>query len=256
MRTSALCLLVSVAAGTLAAADPAYFGKWKLNPVKSDFKGVTLTISRLPSGEMQFSGDGQSYNFKVDGQERPAIYGLTAAWKQIDANTWDTVYKLNGKVANTSTTKLSADGKTMTTSSKIVKPDGSTFDETGVFERVSGGPGLPGKYKATEVKTSVEMIEISPDGSDGLTLNFIDFQATAKAKFDGKDYPLTGPTVPPGFTVAIRKAGAGGFNMTERQNGKDLFMLTFTVSADGKTLTEAGTAAGVKEPFKAVYDRQ
>jgi hypothetical protein len=256
MRTSAVCLLVLVAAGTLAAADAAYAGKWKLNPVKSDFKGATVTISQLPSGEMQFSADGQSYNFKVDGQDRSAMYGQTAAWKQIDANTWETVYKLNGKVSSTSTTKLAADSKTMTISSRIAKPAGDTFDENGVFERVSGGPGLPGKYKATEVKTSVEIIELTPDGSDGLTLNFIDFQASAKARFDGKDYPLIGPTVPPGFTVAIRKDGAGGFNMTEKQNGKDLFMLTFTVSTDGKTLTEAGTAAGVKEPFKAVYDRQ
>ena len=29
----------------------------------------------------------------------------------------------------------------------------------------------------------------------------------AGAKFDGKDYAATGPTVPPGLTIAITKSG-------------------------------------------------
>lgn len=44
--------------------------------------------------------------------------------------------------------------------------------------------------------------------------------------------------------------------MTEKLNGKPIFKLSFTISDDGKTLTETGGAIAVNEKFKAVYDRQ
>ena len=39
-------------------------------------------------------------------------------------------------------------------------------------------------------------------------------------------------------------------------NGKTLYKSTFTVSGDGKTLTENGSAVDSGETMKAVYDRQ
>ena len=69
--------------------------------------------------------------------------------------------------------------------------------------------------------------------------------------------PLTGgPTVPAGLTFAIRKTGPRSFEMTQKQNGKALYRSTSTVSVDGKTLTETGSAVGVSEQYTAVYDRQ
>ena len=44
--------------------------------------------------------------------------------------------------------------------------------------------------------------------------------------------------------------------MTVKQNGKDLFKVVYTVSPDGQTLTESGTATGTDEKIKVVYDRQ
>jgi hypothetical protein len=44
--------------------------------------------------------------------------------------------------------------------------------------------------------------------------------------------------------------------MTQKMNGKTLYVTTFTVSGDGRTLTEAGAAAGTSESIKLVYDRQ
>jgi len=44
--------------------------------------------------------------------------------------------------------------------------------------------------------------------------------------------------------------------MTQKQNGKALYKDTFAVSADGKTLTDTGSAVGVSEKYTAVYDRQ
>jgi hypothetical protein len=41
-----------------------------------------------------------------------------------------------------------------------------------------------------------------------------------------------------------------------RDKGKFLYKVMYTVSADGKTLTETGTATATKEKVKVVYDRQ
>ncbi len=93
-------------------------------------------------------------------------------------------------------------------------------------------------------------------GSDGLTVKIAELNAVCEAKFDGKDYPATGPSVPPGYTLAVRKTGVRSFEMTQKMNGKPLYTSTFTVSPDGKTLTETDSANSVAEKVKAVYDRQ
>jgi hypothetical protein len=250
-------VMLFAAAGMLTAADLPYAGTWKFNAAKSDFRESTVTFTQLGSGEMQFNMDGQSYTFKTDGKDYPALFGQTAAWTKVDANTWVTTDKLNGKTLTTDTTTLSPDGKTLTVNFKGPKPDGGTIDDTVVYQRVSGGPGLVGKWKTRSLKSSSpSVMQLAAAGDDGLTLKIVDMNIVCDAKFDGKDYPATGPTVAPGFTIAIKKAGPRGFEMTQKQNGKALYHSTRTASADGKTLTSTGSPVGVNEKFKVVYDRQ
>jgi hypothetical protein len=254
--------IILFASGTASAqsdktADLPYAGKWKLNFAKSDFGETTIAFTKEAAGQMQFTSMGQSYNFQVDGKDYPALFGRTAAWKQIDANTWEVTIKQDGKLILTETTKLSADGKALTVNASGPKPAGGTFEETVVYERLSGGPGLEGKWKTKNIKGSAPtVLELAPSGGDGLTIRIPDFQINCEAKFDGKDYPATGPTVPPGLTIAITKSGPRSFDMTEKKDGKEIIKLSFAVSADGKTLTETGGAVGTSEKFKAVYDRQ
>jgi hypothetical protein len=262
-RTFALVAAGVLASGGLLLAqyekpdDLPYAGRWKLNIAKSDFGETTVTYAKAGSDELQFTMAGQTYKFKVDEKDYPSILGRTAAWKQIDANTWETAIKQDGTLITTDTTRLSADGKSMTVHSKGPKPAGGTFEQTTVYERVSGGPGLEGKWKTKNVKSSAPtVLELTPSGSDGLMVKIPDFKIAADLKFDGKDYPATGPAMPPGLTLAIRKTGARSFDITEKQNGKPIFELSFAVSEDGKTLTETGGPVGVNEKFKAVYDRQ
>lgn len=251
-------MLILAAAASLAAADLPYAGKWKINLAKSDFGETTITIAQTGSGQMQYTADGMSYTFRIDSKDYPSLFGRTDAWKQIDKSTWEISSKLNGKVLATTTRKLSADGATLTENSKGPKPAGGSFDVTTVFQRGSGGSGLPGKWKTKNVKSSSpDILEFAASGPDGLTLRSVDYQATCDARFDGKDYPITGgPTVPAGLTFAIQKIGPRSFEMTEKQDGKALYKSTFTVSGDGKTLTETGGAVGVGEKYTAVYDRQ
>ena len=254
MRTFVLLL---AAAGTLAAAGPSYFGKWKFNPGKSDFGESTVTFAQTATGAMQLTADGQSFTFQADGKDYPTPYGETAAWKQIDASTWETIHKLNGKTLATDTVKLSADGQMLTIESKGTKPAGGAFENTTAFQRVSGTAGLAGQWKTRNVKSSSpETLELAASGENGLLFQSPDIRMTSAAKFDGKDYPVTGPTLAAGWTLALRKAGPLAFDMTVKQNGKPLYEMTFRVSPDGKTLTETGCPTGVKENYTAVYDRE
>jgi len=252
--TIALTIAAVVA---VAAADPPYVGKWKMNPAKSDFGETTVTYEQLPSGEMQATQAGVSYKFKLDGKEYPATFGSTATWKALGANSWEATYKLNGKVLTTDTLTLSADGKSLTINSKGKKPNGEMIDDTVIAERVSGGPGLAGKWKTKNVKSAApSVLEIASSGADGVIFKIVDMDLTCNGKFDGKDHPCSGPTLGPGWTAAFANAGPRGLDMTIKNNGKELFKLSYSVSDDGKTLTEAGTATAANEKTKVVYDKQ
>ena len=48
----------------------------------------------------------------------------------------------------------------------------------------------------------------------------------------------------------------GGVDLTWKKDGKDMYKSLLTVSTDGKTLTETGSAAGVDEKFTVVYEKQ
>lgn len=246
-----------LAIGTLAAADAPYAGKWKMNPAKSDFGSTTITYAQLPSGEMQCTIDGQTYKFKMDGQDYPDPFGDMAAWKMVDANNWQTTWKVNGKLIYTDAVKVSQDGKSLTIESTGTKPNGEKMDDTATYQRVSGGPGLAGKWKAQKMSSAAPTVfEFAPNGADGLTFRMVDFQMVCDAKLDGKDYACTGPTLGPGWTLALSKSGAHGLDGSIKKDAKLLYKYTYSTSADGKTLTATGGAATTNEKVKILYDKQ
>jgi len=249
-------LFFLLAAVTVLAADPAYVGKWKSNPDKSDFTGTTLTFTSLPSGEWECATTGQSYRFKMDGKEYPFL-GQTAAWNAIDATTWQTAWKSNGRDVGTDTVKVGADGRTLTIATKGVKPNGDPIDETDSYQRVSGGPGLAGTWKTTAVKdTSPGTVELVASGSGGLTFRSLSNQYSCDFKLDGKDYPCAGVVIPPGWTVAGASSGARSLDLTLKKDGKVVIKRSYTVAADGKTMTQIASTPGTNEKMKIVYDRQ
>ncbi len=244
-------------AGILAAAENPFTGTWKLNPAKSKFTGDTVKYESTPSGDIKETAAGQSYTFKLDGREYPAPFGRTAAWKQLGERVWEQTIKQAGKVLVIITYQLSADGETMTFAEKGTKPNGEPIHTTGAYTRVSGANGLIGTWKSTEVKIgSPNVLQITPYQGDGLSLAIVDFKATCNCKFDGKDYPCTGPTVPEGYTMALKRINPRTANVDQKVNGKPAFTSTFMVSEDGRTLNWVTRPAGVDEPYVAVYDRQ
>ena len=253
---ASVSILVGMAAA-LMAADPPYAGSWKLNPAKSDFGEATVTYQAMPDGQIKASADGQSYVFKADGKDYPTPWGNTAAWKAIDPSSWEATFKVNAKVVSTAKMKLAADGKTLTVDSRTVSATGVTSDNSAVYQRVSGGPGLAGTWKTKNVKIGAPgTVSLSPSGPDGLTLTFVEEKGTCSARFDGKDHPATGPIWPSGWTCAIVKNGPAGLDVTWKKDGKVMFKDTFTPSPDGKTLTDVSSVPTISEKVTLVYDRQ
>ena len=248
-----LVLLYSIVSAGMAADLP-YAGKWKMNLAKSDFGQTTVTFESLPGGEWQTTAFGITYKFKMDGKDYPDSMGGTAAWRTVDANTWELVAKANGKVTETDTFKLAADGRTLTDNAKQMKADGGSIESTTVYERGSGGPSLAGKWKTKKVSGASGMVEMIASGADGLVFKDPDLGMSCDAKLDGKDYPCTGPMLPPGFTVALKNA-ARSLDLSVKKDGKPFFKATYTVAADGKSMTETGASTSGADKFKIVYDR-
>lgn len=250
IRLAVLCCVIAPA----LAADLPFAGKWKVNLAKSDFGQTTMLFESLPGGEWQSTAFGITYKFKMDGKEYPDNMGGTISWKALDANTWELTAKANGKVTATDTLKLNPGGKTLTDSSRQMKSDGGAIESSTVYDRVSGGPSLAGKWKTAKVSGGSGTIEFAPAGGGGLVFKDLDMGMSCDAKLDGKDYPCAGPMLPPGFTVAMTNA-ARSLDITVKKDGKPFFKGVYTVSADGKSMTEIGTTPTGGDKIKIAFDR-
>jgi hypothetical protein len=220
---------------TAAVAENPFAGTWKFDASKSKVTGHTVTFTTESAGTIQVTAEGQSYSFKPDGSAAKTPFGDTVVWTKIDDSTWKAVYTKDSTVLDTDIWKLAVDGKSAEVSS------------TGLFA----------KWKSTKVSNNApDTTVIEANGDDGIIWNIPEMKASLALKFDGKDVAPTGPTVPDGFTLSAKRISPREFAIEEKINGKAVWKGTNTVSADGKTLTQVGSPAGVSEPTTAVYQKQ
>jgi|SRR5580698_7442082 hypothetical protein len=253
LRFGILGAVLLTAITILSAADAPYIGKWKLNPEKSKLTGDIANLEKMPDGSIHIQGGDTGFTFKLDGMEYPMPDGGTTAWKPLDANTWERVDRANGKVRMTG--RLSSQGDVLSIAYQSMKPDGGKLEGGQKWKRVSGGPGFLGKWRNTEEKSATTAMVLEANGPDGVTLKFPDDGTVCEAKFDGKDYPLAGPLRGGKTTLTLKKTGPSSFEVTEKLEGKPVYLDKYTVSGDGKTLMDEGTPVKNKEITKAVFDR-
>jgi hypothetical protein len=255
-RTIGCAVAVVIAvAGSAAAQDPTFAGTWKLNMSKSQLTGQTVKFEKKPDGLITFDSQGFKYDFSLDGKEHPTPDGGTTAWKQVNATTWDATQRANGKVIGTYHSVVKGDSLALVI--KMTKPDGTLSDDmTSNWTRMSGGPGFFGTWKSTEVKGAAPGIELALKGATGITFNIPDAQMACTGSFDGKDYPVAMAGKPIKQTLAFERQGAKAFKITTKIDGKPYYTDVFTLSADGKTLTDEGMPTAANEPSKLVYERQ
>ncbi len=105
------------------------------------------------------------------------------------------------------------------------------------------------KSKATGFQSGATKVEAAGDGIK-FTVDLAGTDGTKHhwsftAKYDGKDYPVTGST-PYGNVVALTRVDARTIRITTKQDGKVTVNQTIAVSADGKTRTTTTKGTNVK----------
>jgi len=255
----AACVAIGALAVVAAAQPPAmpFLGRWKFNPAKSDLRTTRLVFTPAAAGEMTMTMAGMTYRFRIDGVERPSPLESTAIWTQTGPRTWRTVYRLAKTDNNIDTFTLSEDGKALTMKTNYLTP--KVFEQTIVFSRTSGGPGLAGVWQTQTLQTESSLEMTSTDGK-AVKVSWPSLGGTAVVSPDGREAPLTGaPTsVPAGMTASLKTTGARTFDLTTKLKGVHVTTGHFTVAADGRTMTaETINGAGAaEERSKSFFERQ
>jgi hypothetical protein len=254
-----VCALAVFAALPALAADNPWVGTWTLDLNKSHFTGDTFTYSKAANGMMHFSdGSIANFDFAVDGKEYKTVYDRTTIWTAAGDNAWDSVAKANGKVLSKTHRQLSADGKTLTITTTGTRPDGTAFKDETIYTRVTGTTGLIGKWRSTKVTISAPDSFIISTPSPGIMhWDIPAYKETVQGKFDGTDLPITGPDVPAGLTLSVKRISPSKLSYIVKGNGKPDSYGTQTLAADGKSFSDVSWSAGKPgEKGTGVYVKQ
>jgi hypothetical protein len=146
----AACSAIVLSSSALAAEN--WLGTWKLNVAKSSFvpapgpKSLTLKFERTKDG-IKFTGDGvdaegkpthTEFVSKFDGQEVPYKGNPdadTASPKKIDDNSYENVWKKDGKTTVTGKYVVSEDGKTLNVTQTGTDAKGRTVNSTIIYDK-------------------------------------------------------------------------------------------------------------------------
>ena len=110
-RSMWVLLCISIASGTLWAADSPFTGKWKLNPARSRVTDV-MKVNAVGPNKYDFNLGGDAVEtIVVDGTAQPASYDTTLSVTAEAPDTWRVVRKSKGRTMIVGVWKLSADGK-------------------------------------------------------------------------------------------------------------------------------------------------
>lgn len=255
-----ICSLLTLSAGTAAATDSPWNGTWKLDAQKSHLTGQTFTYSERPGGMLHYEdGSAASFDFGVDGKEYKTWGNRTTTWTAAGKNSWDQVMRIDGKVVAKGHVVLSEDGKTLTETFMGTRPDGQEFHEEDVFNRVGGSDGLAGTWRTAKVTdpSGPQTFIISSPAAGVLHYDIPDMKVSVECSADDKDYPVTGPTVPPGATISFKRLSPTKVRYTMKINGKPDSIGVQSIASDGGSFTDTSWNAGKPtEKTTSVYVRQ
>jgi ketosteroid isomerase-like protein len=243
-----------------------FAGTWKEDLSKTrwvPFSDDALIYERAEDGSTVETREGANpmrTTFRADGRERPVEgwAGLTRTWTRLGPETLESVSKRGGQVTAVTRRVISEGGQTLTVT-RTFKDGQSEATWTEVYRRASGSPGeLFGRWKLKSYKTDTpDIFELSVTAGGELKHAGRGTGEAYTARLDGKDYPLTGPSIHPDYTVSLRPVGARSFEVTDKRSNQPVRVFTITASPDGKTLAVYYRNPKTKdEPSVFVYERQ
>ena len=183
----------------------------------------------------------------------------TMEWKQQGDGRFERTMMGNGKTMETREITVSPDGKTLTEISERDLPDGKRSTTTIVYARTSGsGQKLEGAWKPQTVrsdtpdKMSIQAVGSALKVSTETGMKYV-------LTFDGKAAAITGPILISGTTITGKIISDGVIKTATARLGTPTGSGTWTLSADGKTLTRSVMTLGPdasKKPSVTVFMKQ
>jgi hypothetical protein len=236
MRIIVAALLLMPAA---ALASSAFDGTWKgrIDSLKVTGKPESFAIA---DDMYTCSSCNPQIKVKADGTDQPVTghaYYDTVAVKVVDSKTVERTYKEKGKVAFKNTATASADGSKLTSKTTDytgAKPAEFALTLTRVATGPAGAHAISGSWQAETLNNAndaatVVAYEMTPE-------HFV-MRANGQsydAKFDGKEYPVTGD---PGHTrVTLRKIDENTVEEIDHRMGKVTDEVRLAAAPDGKTI--------------------
>lgn len=238
MKAFTVCALLLLP--LVALADSPFDGTWvsREDSMKMDKKPYTISLEK---GVYRSDAAVPPLKVKADGTDQPVTghaYYDTLAVRAVGPEAIEITSKKEGKVAGTSTFTVDSGGKTLIQKWNDLSTTTPTSGEV-VFERVAKGPAgshaISGSWRATKIQnfsTTAKTVTIK-SSSDGLSMTS-PAGTSYDAKFDGKDYPLSGDSG--GTMVSLKRVNANTVVETDKRKGKVVEVDTMTVAADGKTM--------------------
>ena len=225
----------------LAIAQSPFDGTWKndLSTVQWPAKPDVLS---LENGMYECKTCVPPINVKADGTDQKVSgdpYSDTLSVKVIDDHNVESTSKKAGKVVGTAKMSISSDGNMLTVNwTDSGQPSGGTQTGTYTEKRVAKGPAsgnlISGSWRPEKANASADALtwtykmngnELAMTSPTGQAYN---------AKLDGTDTPYRGD---PGVTsVSVKKLGKDTLEETRKRDGKVIYIVTVTVSADGTTM--------------------
>lgn len=251
-----LLLMACLGVATSWAADSPFVGKWKLNPSRSKLSDE-MKVERVSGNKYAFDfGAGDPETIVTDGTDQPGNSATTLAVTAEGPNQWKVLRKKDGLAIITATWELSQDGNTLTDHLTSTSSNGTKSSLDYVYDRTAGTAGFAGTWESDSVQVnSVFEFQIEPYEEDGLSFINPAQQTTRRIKFDGKDYPGSGPGVPKGFTTSGHRVSGQTMQLTDKLAGKIVDTRQLDLSADLKTLTMTIRTVNHNKPSILVFER-
>lgn len=232
---SALLLLVPAA----ALASSAFDGTWKTRTDSMKVTGKPDAFA-VADGTYTCSSCNPAVKIQADGADHKVTGHDTydsRAVKVVDPKTVEITNKLAGKTISTNTMTVSADGSTLSgkfTDYSGAKPATGTYTEKRVAAGAAGAHVISGSWQPDqmgEANDALRTVSYKMAG-DHFSMNWNG--QSYDAKFDGKEYPVTGD--PTHTVVSLKRIDANTVEETDRRMGKVTDEIRIAASKDGKTV--------------------
>jgi len=253
-----LLIVTCMITGTSWAADDPFTGKWKLDSSRSQFPADTMKVESESANKYTFIfSEPNTETVAIDGTDQPGISGTTLSVTEQAPRVWKVVRKREGRPIVSAIWTLSEDGGTLHDSFTGYQPDGSPFTVHYLYQRKAGGSGFAGTWQSTsEIFVSPYEIQIKPYQGDGLSLIDPVAGVNKSLKFDGRDYPNSGPNANPDMLSSGRRISDRRFELTDKLKGQLQSIDDFQLSPDLQTITETQHGAYQDKPTILLFKRE